>query len=257
MTKATLITHCGARTVSRDELAAVPPPPATRTWFPIGHLAVLTTVEETLRAAGFRPTRESLALSREGARFFATIDLDSLLVPGVHMAVGVRNSLDKSLPIGFAAGSRVLVCDNLAFSSEVVVARKHSRFGRDRYTEALSLAVGGLSDFQKAEAARIERFQQTPLSDTEAESLILRAYERDVVSCRLLPQVVSQWRSPSFEDFRTPTLWSLLNVFTTVLGQRQRTNPQQHSHLTLRLTDLLASALPKATASEAVPILSA
>jgi hypothetical protein len=257
VTKSTLITHCGARTVNRDELAAVPTPPSTRTWFPVGHLTVLTTVEQTLRAAGFNPTREGLALSREGARFFATIDLESPLAPGVHLAVGLRNSLDKSLPIGFCAGSRVVVCDNLAFSSEVVVARKHTRFGRDRYTEALARAVGGLSDFQKAEAQRIERFQQTPVSDTEAESLMLRAYERDVVSYRLLPRVIAEWRAPSYEEFRTPTLWALMNAFTTVLGSRQRTNPQQFSHLTIRLSDLLNSTLPKANVSETEAVLSA
>src|SRR5262245_27347393 len=122
VSESTLVTHCGARMVTREQLAVVPTPAPTRTWFPVGHLKVLTTVEETLRAGGFMPRRESLALSRHGARFFATIDLESELANGVSLAVGIRNSLDKSLPIGFCAGSRVFICDNLAFRAEVTVA---------------------------------------------------------------------------------------------------------------------------------------
>jgi len=78
-------------------------------------------VEEKLKEGGFRIDRERLALSRNDARFFGTLDLQSAVAPGVTLAVGVRNSLDKSLPIGFAAGARVMVCDNLAFRSEITV----------------------------------------------------------------------------------------------------------------------------------------
>ncbi len=247
MSESILVTHCGARLVTRDELAAVPTPAATRTWFPVGHLKVLTTALESLQAGGFTPRRESLALSRHDARFFATIDLESELAEGVGLAVGVRNSLDKSLPIGFCAGSRVFCCDNLAFRAEVTVARKHTRFGEDRYAEALSRAVAGLADFRASEAERVRRFQLADLSDVQAESLILRSYERGVVSHRLLPQVIAEWRKPSFEAFAPRTLWSLMNAFTTALGGRRTSNAQQFAHLTIRLNDLLGEACGIAT----------
>lgn len=240
MSESHLITHCGARTVDREQLRAVATPAATRTWFPIGHLQVLEIVEEKLAEGGFRIERERLALSRGDARFFGTLDLASTVAPGVTLAVGIRNSIDKSLPIGFAAGARVFVCDNLAFRSEITIARKHTRFGSDRYAEALCRAVGGLAQFKEAEGARIRRFQLTDVTDIEAESLMLRAYECDVVSHRLLPRVIAEWRQPSFEEFQPRTLWSLLNAFTTVLGERQKSNPQQFAHLTIRLQDLLS-----------------
>jgi hypothetical protein len=40
--------------------------------------------------------------------------------------VGLRNSHDKSFPIGIAFGSRVFVCDNTAFVGEHVIQRKHT-----------------------------------------------------------------------------------------------------------------------------------
>ena len=42
-----------------------------------------------------------LAVSADRARFFGTIDLQTPVAAGVSLAVGIRNSTDKSLPIGF------------------------------------------------------------------------------------------------------------------------------------------------------------
>jgi len=57
------------------------------------------------------------------------------------------------------------------------IVRKHTRFGLDRFREALSRAVTGLDQFRQAEAARIERFMRTEVSDVVAEALMLRAFE--------------------------------------------------------------------------------
>src|SRR5271157_1583430 len=131
-----LVTHCGARQVSREELATIPTPPPTNTWFPVAHCDVLDTTVRDLTRAGFEVGRTQLAVSRNDARFFGTLDLKTPLVNGVNLAVGIRNSIDRSLPVAFCAGSRVFVCDNLSFSSQVVIARKHTRNGRTRFAEA-------------------------------------------------------------------------------------------------------------------------
>lgn len=245
-----LVTHCGARSVDRDALRAVPIPEPTRTWFPLSHHQVLTVVEEKLSEGGFAIEREQLALSRNDARFFATLDLAAVIAPGVRLAVGVRSSIDKSLPLGFCAGSRTFVCDNLAFGSEVVIARKHTRHGSERYAEALACAVAGLPQFQEAEAERIRRFQEADLTDIEAEALMLRAYDRAIVSHRLLPRVIKEYRQPSFEEFSPRTLWSLFNAFTTVLAERRKENVQQFASLTVKLSGLLADFAGVAGASQ-------
>jgi hypothetical protein len=244
MSASTLILHRGAQEVSRAGLEAVAPPPATATWFPISHSRVLDTALEALNAAGFQVSRTRLALARNKARFFGTLDLQSPVAAGVTLAVGVRNSIDKSLPIAFCAGSRVFVCDNLAFSSEVVIARKHTRFGEARFNEAISRAVQSLHQYRAAEAERIDRWRHSELSSDAADALLLRAYERQIITAPLLPRLIHEWRHPSFEDFRPRTLWSLFNAFTTVLAERQRTNPQQFAAMTLRLHGFLGNHRP-------------
>src|SRR3954449_13306587 len=73
-----------------------------------------------------------------------------------------RDRHNKSLPIGFCAGSRVFVCDNLAFRSELLVTRKHTRFGDRRFREAISQAVLDLDSFRRAEVGRIALMRATP-----------------------------------------------------------------------------------------------
>src|SRR5205823_3242597 len=141
MTTSTLLTPHGARVVTHEELCAIKAPAATDTWFPLSHGQVLGRVEQMLTEAGFEPTTAKYALSRGDHCFFGVLGTKSSLGSGVTLAVGVRNSTNKSLPIGFVAGSRVLVCDNLAFHSEILVLRKHTRNGELRFAEAMAQAI--------------------------------------------------------------------------------------------------------------------
>jgi hypothetical protein len=234
-----LMLHCGAKEVSRSELATVEAPPPTRTWFPIKHSDVLDAVLETVDQTGFAIEKMRLALSRQGAQFFGTLDLRCPIAEGVTLAVGIRNSINQTLPLGFVAGTRVFVCDNLAFRSELLVSRKHTVNGRVRFREAIAQAVQGLETFRAVESRRVELMRAAALTEVEAESLILRAYERRIVSHRLLPDVIRGWREPGHDDFQARTAWSLYNAFTGALGDRARSNPQQHAALTMRLAALL------------------
>ena len=212
-----LILHRGAREASIDQIARVATPAPTDTWYPLPHLAVLEAVEETLAATAFGIRSRRLALSANDQQFFATLDLFSPIGQGVNLSVGVRNSIDKSLPIGFCACNRVFVCDNLSFSAELLVNRKHTVNGSVRFKEAIALAAGRLDQFQRSEATRVETMNRLALDDPAAESLILRAWEARIISHMQLPAVLKEWREPSHADFEPRTRWSLFNAFTEVL----------------------------------------
>lgn len=231
----TLILHWGARRVTAEELDAVAAPPATATWFPLAHGQVLTRVKATLGEAGYLVKKEQLGLSRGDARFFGTLDLGTALSDGVSLAVGVRSSTDKSFPLGFCAGSRTLVCDNLSFRSELLVRRKHTRYGEQRFAQAIAEAVVRLADFREAEAARIKAMREREVSAERADGLLLRAFEKGIVSAPLLAAVIARWRRPEYAEFAPRTYWSLFNAFTGVLHDLAATNPQRLTVLTMRL----------------------
>ena len=239
MSSSSLIAHCGAQLVSRADLSQIEAPPATPTWFPIKHSVVADTVEQALTHAGFQVQTAKFAVSGEGARMFSTMDLTASVGNGVHLCVGVRNSTDKSLPLGFCAGSRVFVCDNLAFRSELLVCRKHTKYGQDRFQEAICRAVQSLQQFREVETDRIRRYQSTELSEDAAALYMLQAFDKNLVSPFILRRAIAEWREPSFDFGDRPTMWRLLNAFTTALRDRATSNPQQYARTTMQLQDLL------------------
>jgi hypothetical protein len=210
---------------------------------------VIDTVGTALESAGFAVRRTQLPVARNGNQMFATMDLMAPLTPGVALAVGIRNSTDKSLPLRFCAGSRVFDCENLAFQSELIVKRKHTINGAVRFQEAITLAVQGLPQFQAAEVARIGRLQQVELTPDTADALILRAFERKLVPSAALEDVLQEWRHPSHPEFQSRTLWSLMNAFTEILGNRGQRNPQRYAAVTMGLSALLDGAVPGTEAS--------
>jgi hypothetical protein len=232
--------HSGGIEVDRSALATVEVPLATATWFPTSHETVIQSAEAALDAAGFQIAKARFGLARQGKQMFAALELATPLIDGVALAAGIRNSIDKSFTQEFVAGSRVFVCDNLAFSTDLTVYRKHTRFGLDRFREALSVAVAKLAEFKVVESERIKVLQGTDLEDRDAESLILRAYERGLVTHLTLPGVIKEWRQPSYDDFQPRTAWSLYNAFTTILSPKAISAPAKHTAVTMALGRLLS-----------------
>src|SRR3954454_24230369 len=152
MSHAKLMLHCRARGVTRAQLDAVPCPAADGRWKPVPHGTVLDYANRALTDAGYQVEKLQLGLSRNDARCFGCLTLATPLVSGVSLAVGLRSSLDKSLALGFAYGSRVMNCDNLAFRGEHVIAKKHTTNGVTRYQEAICKAVAELASYREQEA---------------------------------------------------------------------------------------------------------
>lgn len=270
---ARMINHSGARIIDRNALIGIPVPEATDTWHPVAHDVYLDTVETLVRSAGFaiRQTRLSLADgtlgSRErgragvpipGARLFGVLDLNLPLGgDGASLAVGIRNSLDQSFAMGFCAGSRVFVCDNLSFTAELLVSRKHTRFGLDRLREAVSGAVGRLESFRLAESEAIRRMQATQLDRPAEDTIIVRAYENGILGARDLPAVLLCRTDPGAmvresdperaerirAEFERRNAWSLYNAFTSALGDRAVSQPHRHAAQTMALRGLFAEVI--------------
>lgn len=257
MSNTQLVLHTGGRAVEREELKQIILPPATKTWHPIGHETVLDTALDAVAEAGFAVEKMRLGLSGNNSRFFGVLDLKAILVPGVALAVGLRNSIDKTFPMGFCAGSRVFVCDNLAFSADLMVKRKHTRHGRVRFGDDIATAAQKLQSFRETEQKRIEILQNKMLTDSEAESFMLRScVQKGIVAQKDLGLIFQEYHQPRHADFQPRTAWSLLNAFTEILRDLQVSNPNELARRTMRLQAMLTQDdILKAAAADTVPAL--
>jgi hypothetical protein len=239
MATSALVLHRGAQLVTAEQLREYRAPPPSGRWYPLSHARVADTVKSTLTEAGYEVRREQYGVMRDGSRFFGTLDLGTPLVTGVTLAVGIRNSVDRSFPLGFCAGQRVFTCDNLAFRSDLLVSRKHTVHGERRFVQAIASAVGTLQSFKDSEAERIRRFMRTDLTADQADALILRAYEKGIIGAHQLPKVLHEWRNPTHEDFQARTAWSLFNAMTGAMRDRAVSLPHTFAVQTMRLNGLL------------------
>ena len=223
----TLLVESGARRVTLGDLEQLPVPLATATWQPLPHHRVVDMVLECLDMVRFEVSSLDLAIAKQGGQFFGVIDVQSEIVPGVKMAVGIRNSTDRSLSAALCAGERVIVCSNLCFSAEIQVSHKHTSNVNREFGFQVLEAVKRLRDYSSESANRIQCLRGTTLDEDRANSLILQSWKRGIVGTRLLKPLIREWEQPTYEDFQDRSAWSLLNCFTTVLKKRQTTQPVQ------------------------------
>ena len=222
MNKLDLYIGGGDRSVTRAEIAAVAMPPATDSWFPIAHHALLDGVEQTLSRAGLEVVNEKHVMARDGARYFGLLQVmdHSVSEEDYGLVIGLRNSHDKSIVAGLALGSGVHVCSNLAFSSEVTIERKHTRFvGRD-LPSLIDRAVGRLGDLRRHQDDRIRAYKTSEVTDTQAHDIVIQALDSRIVPVTRIPEILTEWRTPRHPEFSNgKNGWRLFNAFTEVLKE--------------------------------------
>lgn len=217
--KANLFLHCGANKIEREQLATVATPQRTATWVPIPHEQLLFTVRGTLERNGLNVVSEAHGLTRDGARYFGLLQVANGHNPtDFGLVVGLRNSHDKTFPAGLVVGASVFVCDNLSFSGEVKLARKHTVHVERDLPQLVDRAVGRLSELRCTQERRFLTYRQHEFTDPAAHDLIIRAMDARVVPVTKLPDVLQEWREPRHVEFRTGwTAWRLFNAFTEAL----------------------------------------
>src|SRR5690348_15660722 len=125
----TLMLHVNAKPVEYDTLHELETPPATQTHVPLPHFRLVDLVKTTVGMYGHEVIAEHHGVTEDGARYFGLLSLKSPYT-GYEDTVGLRNSHDKSFPVSVGFGSRVFVCDNMAFLADQSIRRKDRKSTR-------------------------------------------------------------------------------------------------------------------------------
>jgi hypothetical protein len=229
MNRCNLILHCGAQAVGREQVHTVATPSRTGTWVPVPHAVLLEEVQRVLEQSGLQVVGEAHGLTREGARYFGLLQVaNGRRDDQWGLVVGIRNSHDKSFPAALALGASVFVCDNLSFSGEVKLARKHTLYIERDLPHLVHRAVGLLDDLRFTQERRFLTYQQTELADAQAHDLTIRAVDAQVLPVTKIPDLLQEWRAPRHPEFRDGrTAWRLFNAFTEVLKGRLTELPKR------------------------------
>jgi Domain of unknown function (DUF932) len=216
----TLMLHVNAKAVDYDVLRSLETPAATPTHVPIPHFRVVDLVKSAVGMYGHHIMAEHHGITEDGARYFGLLSLRSPHT-GYEDTVGLRNSHDKSFPIGVAFGSRVFVCDNLAFIADHVVKRKHTANLKRDLPGLVTEVIEPLALRREEQAKTFDRYRQTLLTDQQADHCILQMYRVGIINVQRIPDVLKEWAEPSFEEFKQKrSAWRLFNAATFALNGR-------------------------------------
>lgn len=215
--KTNLMLHTGAYTVEREQLATVHTPERTQTWVPIQHSRLLDGIIGSLEQNHLTVVNESHAIAKNGSRYFGLLQVaNGHNHDDFGMVIGVRNSHDKSFPAGIVVGAQVFVCDNLSFSGEIKLARKHTVHVERDLPQLIQRAIGKLTDQRGKQEARFSSYKGTEFTDSQAHDLIIRAVDARVLPVTRIPDVLTEWRTPRHAEFAVngKTAWRLFNAFS-------------------------------------------
>lgn len=234
----TLVAHCGARKIAREELKDIPIPEGTKTHMPLSHFQIVTALEEALAYRHLRVVKDEYAVSADGMKMFGVMDLNCQFTEG-RFSIGLRNSNDKSMRLALTAGYRVFVCDNMAFSGDFTpLSHKHTRNLALR--DSISIAVDRIHRNFETLEAQVRAMTEFGLTDNDAKLFIYRAFlDRALkgVPRNLMFDVHDQYFEPKHEEFRKRNLWSLANAFTSAF---KTLTPLKQYEVTARLGAFLA-----------------
>lgn len=228
-----LYLHCGSVPTELNIINDAYTPQPTETHHPISHGDYLETIETQLKTSGLTVDSRSYGLSHEGNRMFSLFGLSRENGENgtFKNVLGIRNSHDKTFSAGLVCGSQVFVCDNLAFSGEIKMTRKHTT---NIMRDLPNLVYEMISEVVKgwiSQECRYEGYQNTELNQAGSDQLMGAAMRNEAIPPSKLRKVYNEWSEPRHDEFKPRTAWSMFNSFTEVLKESPRQLPERSIRL--------------------------
>ncbi len=213
----TLMAHCGAQKITREDLKNLPVPDSTGTFKPIPHHEVVDALIETLGFRQIGVVKDEYAATPDGMKMFGVMDLETGF-EGCGFSIGIRNANDKSMRLALTVGYRVFVCDNLSFQGDFTpVLAKHSK--NFNILDSLAIGVDRIQRNFAPLTEQVTRWRETQLNDSDAKLVIYRAFIEAALDIprHLAREVHRNYFEPQQEALAPRTMWSLSNAFTSAL----------------------------------------
>lgn len=236
--------------IDSEALAGVQTPEGTHSHTPIPHHNLVKMTRQALDRAGLEVTEEEHATARGGLRYFGGFALKGKDFEGEDrkIVLGLRNAHDKSFAASIAVGNQMMVCENLCFSSDIKLARRHTTNILADLPRVLSSAVGRVTSHWQDMGKRITSYQNTEVMD--AAKMIVELVDAKAFPARDIYKAVEEFRNPRHEEFKGGSLWSLYNSITENLKGGDLTKLADRTMRMQSIFDKFANHIPKIITQE-------
>ena len=236
-----LMLHAGAKAIDRNALAVLPLPSARGSRHVIRpFINDVELVDRFLGENGFIIAEEAFGTKTDAngfpTQFFGALEIKPKALIGEHipagekdfaLTVGIRGSYDQSLPRGLAVGSRVFVCDNLAFSGEINAYAKQTTHVATRIERLLADAVARVPVMAELQTKRFEAYRNYELTKPKGDAILIEAVRMGVLNPSDIGKAIKEWDEPSRPEHAEQglTVWRLFNSVTEAIKPANTDRP--------------------------------
>jgi hypothetical protein len=227
------MTFCTKNPVNIQTLRTITVPEETETYKPVGHDWLALQVKEIGTAYLGECLSSGYGTSKDGQQLFGLHTFKSSITDDQTIALGFRNSYDKSLPVGIVGGSSVLVCDNMCLWGDVKRIRKHTGNVIEDINKILINLASGLGETFEAFNKFAEGMMKIEVSDDDAYKFLGLARGYEALRHQHFSRALKEWNTPVHDEWLGRNAWSLYNACTEALkGSRQDEVAERHLKLT-------------------------
>ena len=118
----------------------------------------------------------------------------------------------------------MFVCDNLAFSGEIKIGRRHTKHIHDELPALVAGAMRQVVVHQAWQDQRYDAYKGTELSSSDAVDLLVDFHRvHGILPWGAVLCAIEEWHEPSFKDHAAhgATVWRLMNAVTEVLKPKK------------------------------------
>ncbi len=220
-----LMLHCGAKPATFHDLCVMGSDhfkPMTPTHRPLPHREVATRIKRSIQAfTDYSIVGEEYGISHKGKNCFGVMSLkkNNDQHNDYEIFYAWRHSNNMMFGLRAGIGSRVFVCDNMAFSVESEIQGcKHTANIEDTFDNRITDLNKTLLAKDQELHAKYDRYKNVRISYRDADHIIMQSVRAGALPKTKTTAVDAEWRDPSFKyDSNGISLWDLFNAFTYVM----------------------------------------
>ena len=220
---------------TEEEVRNTITPPETRSHVPLPHSEFVDIVHGTLDSFGWNIIEQQFALEAgkllvgdenimfDSARLFGVLKIqrpDIAIGEDYELAIGIRNSHDKSMSAGMVAGLVVMVCTNLDFMGDFSTRHKHSVNVRRELPNRIHNLAGEIDVAHTDHRQLVASYKATHLEDNVMHDFLVRLADEGAFPWAYGQKILKEYRNPRHQDFEKSTLWAFNNATTEILKAR-------------------------------------
>ena len=222
-------------------------PDGTDSHTPIPHFSLVDETHAALERAGLEVEQEEHALARGGLRYFGGFALkgNDIKADDRRLVLGLRNAHDKSFAASVCIGNQMMVCENLCFSSDVKLARRHTKNSVADLPRVLSSAISRVVSHWSDMGKRIDAYKGIEVAKANAADMIIDLVDAKAFPARDVYKAVKEFETPRHDEFKGGSLWTLYNGITEHLKGGDLSKLPQRTMTVQSVFDKLAGHTPE------------